>query len=228
GEPEVLVEHPFESRNVQVGGGFLLWNHVPLTTKESFIRILDLASGERPGLTDPFTPLVSVKDYVLPFTLRGSEVFWFDTETTALVQTPVAGGQSTSTPIAGLLEGARVDSLMVDGACIYWHAEAVVRGNGLAYHLGKLCDGMAEPTAAMAAPATEAMAVRDGTLYGAGDNDPSSTAYVARVHRWASPQFEPERLAAGLDFAEAIAVDEENLYFLDGSFDELRLHRIQR
>ena len=227
GAPELLAQHPHQSRDVQVGGGFVFWQHVPLGMQESFVRILDLASGERPGLTDPFSPLASATGPIMPFTLRGSHVLWFDAEARALVQTPIAGGESTSTSIAAMLTGSFVEKLMSDGTCIYWHELEALDGR-LAYHVGKLCGDLGVPTQAMAAPAADVMAVHEGTLYGAGDNDPSSNAYVSRVYRWAPPEFEPERLAAGLKFAQAIAVDDRNLYVLDDTFDELRLHRIGR
>jgi hypothetical protein len=51
--------------------------------------------------------------------------------------------------------------------------------------------------------------------------------YVARVYRWSPPDFEPTTIAAGLDFVQALARDETHLYWIDDTFGELRLYRIE-
>jgi len=224
GEDEVLAEQYFESREVTLGAGRVLWLHVSWADPVSFVRQLDPTSAERPGPDDSFEALAVASATYLPFVALGGEVYWFDASGRTLHVTPIGGGQSDSRLVASL--ESEVLELFAEGDCLFWTARDNVE-HVLGYRIHKRCGDSGQEELAMAERATERMVVRGEELFGAGDNDPSSATYVARVYRWSPPDFEPTTIAAGLDFVQALARDETHLYWIDDTFGELRLYRIE-
>jgi hypothetical protein len=182
----------------------------------------DLAVPMMSGMA--FSALVS-STLFLPFTLDGNGIVWWDTKG-ELRRSSLSGGPSSLVSPA-----TSVESLFVSGGSIHWVENVRASSGHMERHLLGMPSGGIDPRRIFDGIVTEHVATSDGSdYYGVGYNTPDGTI-VNRVYRWRAPQYEPETVAAAIEWPQSIAVDEAHVFFVDQSMSDpftLRLIRVTR
>ena len=202
--------------------------------KASLVRV------RRNGLASPGSPLslVNVNAVSLPFAVEPEGVVWFNDGTDTFFR--LRNGNDIPEPIARFRDAPEVDDMrevphveslfVVEGAL---NATARVRleSGDTERRLWRAPVSGGPPKQPFDGIVSEFVAADGDGYYGAGVN--TKDGIVAnRIYRWLPPKYEPEALAAGIDWPKSIAIDSTHVYFVDESMGDptfaLRLVRVAR
>ena len=232
---DLMTQHAADIRHVGVSEGEVYGAFsAEVEQSASLVRL------RRDGVMSPGnTPtLVDVRSVSLPFALEPDGVVWFNARTKTFFRLRKASGSSEliarfrdAPEVNDMREVPDVESLFVVGGSVNVAARVHLDSGATERRLWRAPLSGGPPEQAFDGIVSEFVTADGAGYYGAGFNTQDGLV-VNRIYRWLPPKYEPEAIAAGLDWPKSIAIDGTHAFFIDESVGDptftLRLVRVER